>query len=324
MAVNGNSVATTAQNVVNLANAVGEAAAAISALSSAADFGSAIRAIDIPTAAEVAGDISAATAAFNTGNAEDWRVRLSMPTWPSFGNSPVLAPLMNVNGLVFPYTPQITVSTSAKYQSISTMHTNFQFQAYQHSEPGSIQITAPMNVEDPTQGLYWLASLHYLRSMTKMFTGYDPKAGNPPPIVYLNGYGQYVFSNVPVAVSNFSMTLDKDCDYIGVNIVGSAAGSIEGYADAISIASNAIGSAVPGTSGITAGISSLAGGAGQIAAGLGLFGIGGSVAGGVTHVPTKSTFTITLLPMYSRNTSQKFSLDRFVEGGYLNSSPGYI
>ena len=58
MAVNGNSVATTAQNVVNLANAVGEAAAAISALSNAANFGSAIRAVSythltLPTNREV-------------------------------------------------------------------------------------------------------------------------------------------------------------------------------------------------------------------------------------------------------------------------------
>jgi hypothetical protein len=230
--------------------------------------------------------------------------------------------------MIFPYTPEISFSSSAKYTPMNLVHTNYNFQAYQHSEPGQITITAPMNVEDQTQGLYWVAAVHYLRSMTKMFAGSDPKAGNPPPIVYLNGYGNYVFANVPVAVVEFSMTLPKDCDYIGVPVVGSMSGAIQGISDSIGGLSDsiggALGGAVPGLSDITGGISAIAGGVGAIAGLAGSLGLGGSTSGGVTHVPTKSTMQIKLQPMYSRQTAVKFSLDRFVGGGYLSSKPGYI
>jgi len=324
------SAATSAVGAVSAGvSAVGSVANAIAGINSVADFGSAIRAIDLPTAGEIAGDLYAAAAAFNSlEGADEWRVRLSLPSWPSFRTSPVLSPLKDAGGLIFPYTPEITMSTSAKYQAIQTQHTNFTFQAYQHSEPGVIQITAPFNVEDATQGLYWIAAVHYLRSLTKMFMGNDPKAGNPPPIVYLNGYGQYVFANVPVAVTSFQMTLGKDCDYIGVNVVGSAAGVAQGLADAVGSLADAIGGAIPGVPGISAPsgniVSSVAGVVGQVAGIAGLFGAGGSTSGGVTHVPTKSSMTVTLQPMYARNTAQKFSLDRFVEGGYLNSATGFI
>ena len=41
-------------------------------------------------------------------------------------------------------------------------------------------------------------------------------AGTPPPIVLLNGYGDYVFKNVPVVIINFSVDLPTDVDYIHV------------------------------------------------------------------------------------------------------------
>ena len=185
-----------------------------------------------------------------------------------------------------------------------------------------------MNVEDPTQGLYWIAAVHYLRSLTKMFTGNDPKAGNPPPIIFLNGYGNYVFKNVPCVVTSFSTTLNKDCDYIGVNVVGSAAGEVEGIAEGIGGLAGAVGGAlggsIPGLSGITNAVSNIAGGIGQVAGLLGTFGIGGTASGGVSHVPTKSEFVIKLQPIYSRNSVRNFSLDRFVAGGYLNNSFGWV
>jgi hypothetical protein len=300
---------------------------------SADDVGSAIRAIDLPAAGEAIGDIVSAVSSFGgDANSNDWRVRLSLANWSSFKSSPVLGPLKDAGGLIFPYTPQITMNSSAKYSQIPTTHTNYAFQAYQNSDPGTIQIIAPMNVEDPTQGLYWIAAVHYLRSLTKMFAGSDPKAGNPPPIVMLNGYGNYVFKNVPVVVTGFSTTLDAGCDYIGVNVVGSAAGGVEGVADSIGGLSSTVGSLFGGggdgssnlLGDITGGISAIAGGVGQVAGLLGTFGVGGSVSGGVAHVPTKSSFTVTLQPIYSRSSVRNFSLDRFVTGGYLNNSFGYI
>jgi hypothetical protein len=313
----------------NLISAAGNVSKKISSglagITAVSDLGSAIRSGDISSGAEALGDLSSSFASFGgDANENDWRVRLSLPTWPSFRSSPVLAPLKDAGGLIFPYTPQITIQSSATYNSVETVHTNYKFHAFRNSDPGTITITAPMNVEDPTQGIYWIAAVHYLRSLTKMFTGLDPKAGNPPPIVKLNGYGNYVFKNVPVVITQFSTTLPNDCDYIGVPVVGSMAGAIEGIADSIGGVADSLGGAIPGLGPITDGISSIAGGVGQIAGLAGSLGIGGKTSGGVSYVPTKSQFQITLQPIYSRNASRKFSLDRFVSGGYLNNSFGYI
>jgi len=280
---------------------------------------------NFPAAGEVIGDVASAVSLFSSDtNSNDWRVRLSLPNWSSFKNSPVLTPLQQAGGLIFPYTPQITINQSAKYTPIATTHNNYPFHAYENSDPGTIQITAPMNVEDPNQGLYWIAALHYCRSVTKMFMSTDPKAGNPPPIVFLNGYGNYVFKNIPVAMTNFTTTLGNDCDYIGVNVVGSAASAVQSTTDSIGGLASLVGGALPDLSGITSTISNIAGTVGQVAQLAGTFGLGGSTSAGVAYVPTKSSFTITLQPMYSRNSARTFSLDRFVQGGYINQSFGYI
>jgi hypothetical protein len=327
-----------------IGNATGAITAAGSAFTAASNLGSAlssanftsaegvasaIRSIDLPAAGEAIGDIESAIASFggDGSNANDWRVRLSLSSWSSFRSSPVLKPLKDAGGLIFPYTPTINITSSASYSGISTVHTNYTFQAYRSSEPGTISITAPMYVEDPEQGLYWIAMVHYLRSLTKMFSGADPKAGNPPPVIMLNGYGNYVFKNVPVVVKKMSVLLAADCDYIGVEVFGSAAGEIQGITDSIGGLSDSLGSVMPGLSGVqavTGAISSIAGGVGQVAGLLGTFGIGGKTSGGISRVPTKSSFQIELQPVYSRDSVRKFSLDRFVTGGYLSNPTGYI
>ena len=288
------------------------------------NFSSLLRSGSIPAGAEAVGDIMSAVSAFGGDeSANDWRVRLSIANWSSFKSSPVLAPLEQAGGLIFPYTPQITITSSAKYNQISTTHTNYSFQAYQNSDPGTIQIEAPMYVEDSTQALYWIAMVHYLRSLTKMFTGSDVKAGNPPPVIYLNGYGNYVFKNIPVVVTRMSVSLDADSDYIGCNVVGSLASEIASMADQAGGLADSIGGVFGNLSGIAGTASKIAGGVGQVAGTLGTFGIGGTVTGSA-HVPTKSKFSITLQPVYSRDSVRKFSLDRFVTGGYMNNSVGYL
>jgi hypothetical protein len=161
--------------------------------------------------------------------------------------------------------------------------------------------------------LYWIAALHYFRSVTKMFAGTDIKAGNPPPIVMLNGYGSYVFKNIPVAVTQFQTTLPKDCDYISCNTVGSALGAVAGIFEAGEDVLNAFGLTAPGL-----------GGLGSLTATIGSLGVGGSTSAGKAFVPTKSTFTVTLQPMYSRTSVRRFSLERFVTGGYVSNPFGYV
>ena len=329
----GAGLASTLGKSANAIGAIGSAVGTASRLSSAISAGfngggiaSAIRAINLPAAGEAIGDVLGAVAEFtDSDNANDWRVRLSMAKWTSFRGSPVLKPLKDAGGLIFPYTPKINISSTANYGTIPTIHTNYTFQNFRSSDPGTITITAPMYVSDAAEGLYWIAMVHYLRSLTKMFTGNDPKAGNPPPIIFLNGYGNYVFKNVPVVVKSIVVNLENTCDYISVPVVGSAAGEIEGLADSIGGTASALGGLFGGSVASVAGaVGSIAGGIGQVAGLAGSLGFGGSVSGGTAHVPTKSSFSVTLQPIYSRNSSRKFSLDRFVSGGYLNSPFGYI
>lgn len=330
----GQTVNTSIRSATGVLSGVGSATNAATRVGgtilSSGNLMSAIRSGSIPAAGEVIGDVMGAFAEFGGDEIEnDWRVRLSIPSWMSFQNSPVLSPLKEAGGLIFPYTPIIYIRHSSNYSAVDTTHTNYRFQAYKNSDPGSISINAPMNVEDQSQALYWIGALHLLRSLTKMFSGNDPKAGNPPPVVFLNGYGNYVFKKVPVVVKDFSLDLPNECDYIQCEVVGSAAGEIEGIMDSVSELSSAVGN-IGGAFGLnrlvkaTNGITTVAGGIGQVAGLLGSLGIGGSVSGGVAYVPTKSSFKITLQPAYSRESARKFSLDRFVTGGYLSNPVGYI
>ena len=322
-----NAIGAAASSVNTLSNMSGAVSSAFNS-DGGGNFMSALRAVDLPSAGEAVGDIMSAVSTFGgDANANDWRVRLSLANWSSFKTSPVLKPLKEAGGLIFPYTPKLSITSSASYSPITTVHTNYTFQAFQHSDPGAITITAPMYVSDPTEGLYWIAMVHYLRSLTKMFAGSDPKAGNPPPIIMLNGYGNYVFKNVPVVVTQMTVELPNDVDYIGCNVVGSAAGAVEGIADSIGGLAGAASGLFGGDSaagGILSGIQTIAGGVGAVAGLAGTFGIGGATSGGVAHVPVKSSFTVKLQPIYSRNSARNFSLDRFVTGGYLNNSFGYI
>lgn len=301
----------------NLSNALGKVGNG--------DFLGAIRAANLPAAGELVGNVMSAVSLFSSdNNSSDWRVRLSMPTWPAFSSSPVLKPLKEAGGLVFPYTPTVNIESGAKYTPVTPIHSNFTFQTYEHSKPGSIVITAPMFVEDASQALYWIAMVHYLRSASKMFTGRDPIAGNPPPIVLLNGYGNYVFKNVPVVITKATISLKNDSDYMGVGVEGSAAGQITGLADSIGGLAGKLGGLGGAIGSIANSVGNIAGVVGDVSSLLGGFGIGGTVSGGTSYVPTKSEFSVTLEPAYSRNSARTFSLQQFVQGGYMNGTPGYI
>jgi hypothetical protein len=60
-----------------------------------------------------------------------------------------------------------------------------------------------------------------------MFYGDSSNKGAPPPLVKLNGYGDYVFNNVPVVVTSFASDLPNNVDYIRVPIYTSVTGQYE-------------------------------------------------------------------------------------------------
>jgi hypothetical protein len=174
----------------------------------------------------------------------DWRVRVSLaPNSKYFYNDPsntLLAPLVSETGggsdngiggalgnlfgvggakrvgVVFPYTPSVTVQHNANYSEQKLTHSNYTQYFYDNSEVSAISITADFTVQNVNEGQYLLATVYFFRSVTKMFFGMDPGAGNPPPLVYLNGYGQYYLPNVPCVVKSFSHTMPEGVDYMDI------------------------------------------------------------------------------------------------------------
>lgn len=158
------------------------------------------------------------TAAKVSGSTDDWRVRLSLPA--VFANDETMKPIIETNGLVFPYTPTILIQHTANYDAMQPIHSNYPFPQYTNSQIEDIVITGDFFCENAKDAQYWASMLHYLRSVTKMFYGQSSNAGAPPPVVHLNGYGDFVFPNVPVVVKNFTVDLPADVDYIKTQIDG--------------------------------------------------------------------------------------------------------
>ena len=217
-----------------------------------------------------------AVAAKVKGADNDWRVRLSIPS--TMDKTEILKPLDETNGLVFPYTPTILIQHSANYDAMQPTHSNYPFPAYQNSQIDDIVITGDFFCENAVDAQYWVATLHYLRSVTKMAYGQSTNAGSPPPLVFLNGYGDFVFPNVPVIIKTFSVDLPSDVDYIKTQAEGEVT-KIDG-----------------GTS------------------------VDGFYEG---WAPVQSQVMVTVQPVYSRARTSQFSLDKFVNGDYLDNG-GFI
>tara|TARA_A100001035_G_C27755942_1_gene488835 strand:+ start:689 stop:1627 length:939 start_codon:yes stop_codon:yes gene_type:complete len=158
----------------------------------------------------------------------DWRVSLSMPS--SFELSTLLEPLTQTgNKMVFPYTPTIILSHSANYNQIQPIHNNYPFFAYNNSQVDQLVITGQFYCQNSIEAQYWISCLHYLRTVTKMNYGVDTSAskGAPPPIVKLNGYGDYIFKEVPVIITQFTVDLPNEVDYVATGFAVPSTGDPE-------------------------------------------------------------------------------------------------
>lgn len=255
----------------------------------------------------------------NYAATKDWRVRLRLAPGSTYlynaPNPGILAPLAakesGSDGVIFPYTPTISVNYSANYEGTSPTHSNYKIFQYNNSSVENVVITGEFTCQDSREAQYLLAVIHFFRSMTKMFYGQDtnPRNGTPPPLCYLSGMGGYQFSQMPLGISNFTYNLPNDCDYIKTTI-----------------------SAAPGLFDIISRqISSSSGGLGSLGRLLQLglkYGgskrepeFKGSTASNsaeVTWVPTKIQLSITCVPVMSRNqVSNEFSLRDYASGNLL-------
>ena len=223
---------------------------------------------------------------------EDWGVKLTLPetTYSElFGNSPIMdkESIGVRNGMRWPVTPFINMSHSANYDSRTVIHNNYPYYAYQNSQVDQITISGSFPVNDQKSGLNFLGTLHFLRTVTKMYYGAESiNQGNPPPVCRLNGYGDLVYKNVPVIITNFNVELREQFYYIGNTVpTGGKASELTTIQDVTGMATaentrNADES-----------------------------------SGSVNYVPTDSLIAVTCLPIYSRNKiTNDFTLKKFAQG----------
>ena len=257
-----------------------------------------------------------------TQNNGDWRVRLRLAPKAEYlyqARPPgeILAPLADSDGVIFPYTPQISTAYRANYSPADLTHSNYRGYFYQNSYVDAVTLRCPFTAQSTAEANYLLAVIHFFRSVTKMFYGQGPYLGAPPPLVYLSGLGQYQFNENPCVVSSFEYNLPSDVDYIragssnmnqtnmqnlrprqtgGTSSVGAFGALLGGALDRLSAAGvnkGAVNSTPPTPN----------------------FGLGNP-----TYVPTKMEISITLFPMQSRaQVSQQFSVRDFANGKLLKS-----
>lgn len=230
----------------------------------------------------------------NPGVDKDWRVRVSLGDSANFfynaADKGILAPLfkgsLNQNGVIFPYTPQIQTTHTARYAEQKLTHSNYANYFYEGSDVSAITISGDFTVQNETEGQYLLAAIYFFRSCTKMWFGEN--GGNPPPMVFLNGYGTHYFPNVPCVITSFQHTMPQDVDYIEVPL----------YNPSAAVVNSIIGA------------------------------FGNSFFKNVTknqnttRLPTSSQVSITLQPIYSRKAVTRFNLDDFARGKLVGGSGG--
>lgn len=161
---------------------------------------------------------------------DDWRIRISLPPKSEVfyqnkkASQIALKPILDsgVNGVVFPYTPQIQVAHNARYSEQGLTHSNFKQYFYEGSDVAAITISADFSAQNEREAAYVMACVYFLRACTRMWFGQTASlpVGTPPTIVYLDGYGQFYFPHVSCVITNFSHTLPADVDYINMRSFG--------------------------------------------------------------------------------------------------------
>jgi hypothetical protein len=134
-----------------------------------------------------------------------------------YGGSGLLQPLRATNGVVWPYQPTITWETQVDYSSIDMVHVNQEILSYTKTPAAKFNISGDFSVQNNQEGLYALAAIHFMRTMTKMYFGTGQALGTPPPVLLFDAYGEYMFNQLPVVITQFSVGLPNDVDYVPIN-----------------------------------------------------------------------------------------------------------
>jgi hypothetical protein len=258
-------------------------------------------------------------------NDGDWRVRLRLAPNATYlykaPNPGILQPLAVTDGVVFPYTPRITTAYRAEYSDYKLTHSNYRGFFYQSSYVDDIQLEATFTAQDTYEAEYLLAVIHFFRSATKMFYGAnDPQAGSPPPIVYLQGLGEYQFNLQSCVVAQFNYNLPNDVDYIRArskNISTNTSLQYLNRRDRQNLPTDPFSSAWSRIKNVL-GAQGVQKGAVPTPPAPPTLGVGDSLNNNPTYVPTKLDMTLVLHPVQSRQqVSQQFNMQGFANGNLL-------
>jgi hypothetical protein len=242
----------------------------------------------------------------------DWRVTLRLAPGSNYlYNAPqagLLQPLKVTNGVIFPYTPQISTAYKANYAPYDLTHSNYRGYFYQNSYVDAITINAAFTAQSTSDASYVLAVIHFFRSVTKMFYGQDAQRGSPPPLVFLSGLGDYQFNNHPCLVQQFNYTLPPEVDYISSGSPNNLGLNLQPLQNLYSTTLNAL---APTATRLAAAFLPV-GAQNALPAPL------QSLLNNPTYVPSKIDIALTLLPIQSRQqVSTQFSLKNFANGQLL-------
>jgi hypothetical protein len=210
-------------------------------------------------------------------------VRLQIPNGADavydsiLANNELMAPLVPSRGIFWPLTPAVVIQHSANYNPLSQTHSNYPFQAYQNSQVDSMNIIGEFPVQNSDDAKHWVATVNFLRTITKMYFGKEQALkGNPPPIMHMSGYGDHMFSKVPVIVNTFNVELRPGIDYISTKQTNTPYRELNGPDAGFDLSAEQ--------------------GAPQ------------------TWAPTLSNISVLVTPIYSRESIKKFSLSEFARG----------
>lgn len=254
-------------------------------------------------------------------NEGDWRVKLRLAGGsdylyndPGLNETGILYPLKVTQGVIFPYTPVINTTYGANYSNYDLTHSNYRGYFYQNSYVDDINIQATFTAQDTNEANYILAVIHFFRSVTKMFYGKDAQRGTPPPLVFLQGLGEFQFNLHPCVVKSFQYNLPADVDYIRARTTPINGTNLLSQRTRQTITtSSTMASVIRLANALLGNGSSLQPGALTAPPAPDTLGTNNP-----TYVPTKIEMNITLLPIQTRQqVSKQFSVKQFANGDLL-------
>jgi hypothetical protein len=251
-----------------------------------------------------------------SGSDTDWRVRLSLAAngpqiFYKDSSNALMAPLQATNGVIWPYTPQINITHQANYSPMTPVHSNYPQNFYTNSDVSEINISGDFTVQNISEGKYLLAAIYFFRAATKMFFGSGDNVGNPPPILFLDGYGSHYFPHVPCVVTSFNHVMGNEVDYIEIPLqntvsVNTNQNSTVATNGAVNFLDNAGMQNIPSL--LQSALSPVQS-------------ITKRPISTITRVPTVSQIQVTVKPMYSRkNLHDRFNLNDFAAGRLLQDA----